>query len=153
MNNQTSLIKPFIRGLLGDVRDLFPENDFSYELDFLNDVLDFYEDQVIVVEFSKIGKAFEHAVITGEVLNLGLLPLLPFADGCNYPRFLQILWETVLLRSGHPYHASIDEQLYGRKDETCRAAQQERALACYLLRQFFCVFSKLSSMECLQRRS
>lgn len=147
METSTTLILPFLAGVLRDIRDLYPDANFSYEEEYLTDVIAFYQDDVIAVELSRIGKAFEISLITGESLNFGNLCFLPMQDGSGYPRFLGFLWETVFTCSGVPYHKEDDSSMW----VVSPAVKQTRALAVLCLRQFFLGFSKLSSMECLRR--
>jgi len=163
--SKTNLIYPFLHGVYLDICELFPEYDFSYELETVKQLAE-SDPAIAVAAMARIGKAFEKALVTGKDFRYDE-ELFPNAEGCMYPRCYQYLWETVLHASGRPrysfddYTAALDSyknmspvaamyhlqrDRWGEPSDTWWSLQ---ALHVFLLRQFFLGLSKLSTLECL----
>lgn len=169
MKASNTLTKPFLVGVLSDICDLFPEHDFSYDIDTLNGFFVNFAEDVVIIEMSKVGKALERALITGQEFNCPS-NLFPRRDGQAYPIFLDYVWEIVFTPSGLPcfklqdYTDTLIETFVGNRfdDDGVLAElawskkpgeldyeRDQQALAVLVLRQLFLGLSKLSSLECL----
>lgn len=170
MEASKTLLKPFLDGVLVDIRDLFPEHDFSLEGIMLDSMFANCGDIEIVHNLSKIGKAMEKSLITGERFSFSW-SAIPHLTGSELPSFLGGLWEELFFSSGTPVFR--DANTYGHTCElagntpvytnssTCYvsfrsekdqidAATNRKACCVLCLRQFFLGLSKLTSLECLQ---
>lgn len=163
-----TLTQPFLVGVLSDICELFPEHDFAYETNELEQLFAHFDETALIPDISRLGKALERSLITGQEFNC---PSVIFSshDGTAYPRFLEYVWEIVFAPSGRPHFNSVDyadtlidtlvgnrfsddgliaELAWGHKDDEDHVRHQQ-ALAVLVLRQFFLGLSKLSSLECL----
>lgn len=137
MKASETLIKLFLDGVLTDIRELFPELDFSAEQAFIEDSLAAQADWVLVPALSSIGKAIDLSLISGCPIQYDS-EIFPHASGASYPAFLSTLFEELFREDGTPLYHSHSE--YGM--------QQRKAAVVMCLRQFFLGLSKLSTLDC-----
>lgn len=151
MKASNTLIQPFLDGILKDIRDFFPDDDFSYEADFIS-TLDTLNGALVVNELARIGKLMEGSLITGGNFSSNS-DLLPVLDGASYPRLLSSLFGILFHYSGSPHFVSSDiEGISLDIDYDVRNTTKNhdvKALAVLCLRQFFLGLSKLETLECL----
>lgn len=170
MNASNTLTKPFLVGVLKDIRGLFPELDFSYEIGCL-DNLEPSQEPEWIKQSSLIGKALDRALISGSVFTYPVCDFFPSEYGSANPMFLKELWAELLHQSGLPHFAianysgtlvscSVPGAFYefrldsrecnwSKDPSDIGAYQNRKALIVLLLRQFFLGLSKLTSLECL----
>lgn len=160
MKASHTLIKPFLDGILQDIREIYPDEDFSYEQDWI-DNLDESKDRLIVNSLSRIGKALERSLITGQNLLIRDNEVQVLHIGAKYPQFLSVLWRQIFFCSGLPHYRShlyesCQMDVVQDSDENVTwsitaTTPEQNSFACavYCLRQFYLACSKLSTLECL----
>jgi hypothetical protein len=157
MKASNNLIKPFLDGILQDIREIYSEEDFTYEQQWINDRATGSNPTLLVNSLCRMGKALERALITGENLVIGSNELQERDSGTAFPIFLNSLWQRLFYFSGRPRYKSVDDYLVIVKEpdlvewtiDASTAEQQSAALAVYCLRQFYLGLSKLTTLECL----
>jgi len=159
MKASQTLIKPFLDGILQDIREIYPNEQFFYEQEWIDTLVRDANPTLVVNSLSRIGKALERSLITGENLKIKDDELQERDNGAAFPIFLNSLWQTLFYYSGCPRYKSVDDYLVICKEpdlvewtiSATTAEQQSAALAVYLLRQFYLGLSKLTTLECLCR--
>jgi len=159
MKASQTLIKPFLDGILQDIREIYPNEQFFYEQEWIDTLVRDANPTLVVNSLSRIGKALERSLITGENLKIKDDELQERDNGAAFPIFLNSLWQTLFYYSGYPRYKSVDDYLVICKEpdlvewtiSATTAEQQSAALAVYLLRQFYLGLSKLTTLECLCR--
>ncbi len=157
MKASNTLIKPFLDGILQDIRGFYPHSDFSYEQDWINNFAD-ANPVAVVHSLARIGKALERALITGSNLNIKDDELQEFSPGAKFPHFLNDLWHELFYYSGRPrfvaddFTVSADEVTWSIRGDIVDKEHHAKALAVLCLRQFYLGLSKLSTLECLYLR-
>lgn len=161
METSTSLIRPFLTGVIQDIRDLYPEHGFLYEGSFIDSGV-LLNEELFVSDWSSIGKAMEISLITGSNLRFSEDSLnnlfggsQVYSEGACYPRFLDELWSVLFCNDGLPRFRCPDSHFYVKPmsngSDVLRPATETSALALLCLRQCFLGLSKLSTLECLCR--